>query len=72
MLTTLTSIQDHLSDLYMLGLLRRYEQNQGLNGGQLPEYELDLDPSNGLSRNALSSGHLYSTHTYFLRRTVKE
>lgn len=43
-LTTLKSVQDHLSDLYMLGFLQRYERNQGLNGGQYYEHELDLDP----------------------------
>jgi orc1/cdc6 family replication initiation protein len=43
-LTTLKSIQDHLSDLHMLGFLRRHEQNKGLSGGQYYEYELDLDP----------------------------
>ncbi|SDD49089.1 orc1/cdc6 family replication initiation protein [Natrinema hispanicum] len=44
-LTTLKSIQDHLSDLHMLGFLIRYERNQGLSGGQYYEYELDLDPT---------------------------
>ncbi|MDB2239554.1 hypothetical protein PM026_17525 [Halorubrum ezzemoulense] len=43
-LSTLKRIQDHLSDLYMLGFLRRHEQNKGLSGGQYYEYELDLDP----------------------------
>ncbi|SFT02937.1 orc1/cdc6 family replication initiation protein [Halostagnicola kamekurae] len=43
-LTTLKSIQDHLSDLHMLGFLLRHERNQGLSGGQYYEYELDLDP----------------------------
>lgn len=43
-LTTLKSVQDHLSDLHMLGFLLRHEQNQGRNGGQYYEYELDLDP----------------------------
>lgn len=42
-LTTLKSIQDHLSDLHMLGFLQRFERNEGLNGGQYYEYELDLD-----------------------------
>jgi archaeal cell division control protein 6 len=42
-LTSLKSIQDHLSDLHMLGFLRRNERNQGLNGGQYFEYQLDLD-----------------------------
>ncbi|MDB9235696.1 cell division control protein 6-like protein [Halorubrum ezzemoulense] len=44
-LSTLKSIQDHLSDLHMLGFLRRHEQNKGLSGGQYDEYELDLDPA---------------------------
>ena len=44
-LSTLKSIQDHLSDLHMLGFLRRDEQNKGLRGGQYYEYELDLDPA---------------------------
>jgi Cdc6-like AAA superfamily ATPase len=43
-LSTLKSIQDHLSDLHMLGFLRRHEQNEGLSGGQYYEYELDFDP----------------------------
>ena len=43
-LSTLKSIQDHLSDLHMLGFLCRHEQNKGLSGGQYYEYELDLDP----------------------------
>lgn len=43
-LTTLKSIQGHLSDLNMLGFLHRYERNQGLNGGKFHEYELDLEP----------------------------
>ncbi|GAB3675134.1 orc1/cdc6 family replication initiation protein [Halopiger thermotolerans] len=43
-LTTLKSIQDHLSDLHMLGFLVRHERNKGLSGGQYYEYELDLDP----------------------------
>lgn len=44
-LTTLKSIQDHLSDLHMLGFLQRHERNKGLSGGQYFEYELDLDPA---------------------------
>lgn len=43
-LTTLKSIQDHLSDLHMLGFLKRHEHNQGLSGGQYYEHELNLDP----------------------------
>ncbi|NLV03622.1 orc1/cdc6 family replication initiation protein [Haloferax volcanii] len=42
-LTTLKSIQDHLSDLHMLGFAKRYDRNEGLSGGQYYEYELDLD-----------------------------
>jgi predicted transcriptional regulator len=41
----LKSIQDHLSDLHMLGFLQRHEQDRGLSGGQYYEYELDLDPT---------------------------
>ena len=44
-LSTLKSIQDHLSDLHMLGFLRRHEQNKGLSGGHYNEYVLDLDPT---------------------------
>jgi cell division control protein 6 len=44
-LTSLKSIQDHLSDLHMLGFLRREERNQGLKGGQYFEYQLDMDPA---------------------------
>lgn len=44
-LTTLKSVQDHLSDLQMLGFLHRHERNEGLNGGLYHEHELDLDPS---------------------------
>jgi orc1/cdc6 family replication initiation protein len=44
-LTTLKSIQDHLSDLHMLGFLIRHERNQGVSGGKYYEYELDIDPS---------------------------
>lgn len=43
-LTTLKSIQDHLSDLHMLGFLVRHEHNEGRGGGQYYEYELDLEP----------------------------
>ena len=43
-LTSLKSIQDHLSDLHMLGFLQREERNKGLSGGQYFEYQLDLDP----------------------------
>jgi Cdc6-like AAA superfamily ATPase len=43
-LTTLKSIQNHLSDLYMLGFLRRTDQNHGEGGGRYYEYSLDLDP----------------------------
>jgi len=42
-LTTLKSIQSHLSDLTMLGFLKRTERNEGLSGGYYYEYELDLD-----------------------------
>jgi orc1/cdc6 family replication initiation protein len=41
---TTRSVQDHLSDLYMLGFLRRHDRNQGESGGRYFEYEPDLDP----------------------------
>ena len=44
-LTTLKSVQNHLSDLQMLGFLQRHERNEGLNGGLYHEHELDIDPS---------------------------
>jgi orc1/cdc6 family replication initiation protein len=43
-LTTLKSIQNHLSDLHMLGFLQRSGQNHGEGGGRYYEYRLDLDP----------------------------
>ena len=43
-LTTLKSIQNHLSDLHMLGFLRRTDRNRGESGGRYYEYSLDLDP----------------------------
>jgi Cdc6-like AAA superfamily ATPase len=43
-LTTLKSIQNHLSDLTMLGFLERTEQNEGRAGGAHYQYELILDP----------------------------
>ena len=43
-LTTLKSIQNHLSDLHMLGFLHRTGQNHGERGGRYYEYSLDLDP----------------------------
>ena len=56
-LSTLKSIQDHLSDLHMLGFLRRHEQNKGLSGGQYYEYELDLDPEIVLATRAEIAEH---------------
>lgn len=44
-LTTLKSIQNHLSDLSMLGFITRREKNNGRAGGAYFEYELDLDPA---------------------------
>jgi len=44
-LSTLKSVQDHLSDLHMLGFLVRHERNEGRSGGMYYEYELDLEPS---------------------------
>lgn len=43
-LTTLKSIQNHLSDLHMLGFLQRTDRNRGKSGGRYYEYSLDLDP----------------------------
>ncbi|CAM3002652.1 orc1/cdc6 family replication initiation protein [Halobacterium salinarum] len=43
-LTTLKSIQNHLSDLHMLGFLQRTDRNRGESGGRYYEYSLDLDP----------------------------
>ncbi|MFN1125639.1 hypothetical protein ABCN43_04830 [Halobacterium salinarum] len=43
-LTTLKSIQNHLSDLHMLGFLQRTNRNRGESGGRYYEYSLDLDP----------------------------
>ncbi|EJN56875.1 cell division control protein 6-like protein [Halogranum salarium B-1] len=43
-LTTLKNIQDHLSELHMLGFLSRRDNNQGVSGGQYYEYELDMGP----------------------------
>jgi len=43
-LTTLKSIQNHLSDLTMLGFLERSERNKGRAGGAHYQYELTLDP----------------------------
>jgi len=43
-LTTLKSIQNHLSDLHMLGFLQRTDRNRGKSGGRYDEYSLDLDP----------------------------
>jgi len=43
-LTSLKSVQNHLSDLHMLGFLQREDQNHGEGGGRYYEYEMDLDP----------------------------
>ncbi|MDJ1434796.1 orc1/cdc6 family replication initiation protein [Halostagnicola sp. A-GB9-2] len=42
-LSTLKSIQKHLSDLQMLGFLNRRAENKGRKGGHYYEYQLDLD-----------------------------
>ncbi|MFD1512495.1 orc1/cdc6 family replication initiation protein [Halomarina rubra] len=42
-LTTLKSIQGHLSELHMLGFFSQHERNEGRSGGHYFEYELDLD-----------------------------
>ena len=41
-LSSLKSIQNHLSDLTMLGFLQRYECNDGRSGGYYYEYELTI------------------------------
>lgn len=43
-LSSLKSIQRHLSDLKMLGFLVHEKHNDGSNGGSYHEYELDLEP----------------------------
>ena len=43
-LTTLKSIQNHLSDRHMLGFLHRTDRNRGESGGRYDEYGLGLDP----------------------------
>ena len=42
-LTTVKSIQNHLSDLHTLEFLLQDERNEILGGGQYYEYELDLE-----------------------------
>ncbi|MFD1640940.1 orc1/cdc6 family replication initiation protein [Halohasta litorea] len=55
-LTTLKSIQNHLSDLTMLGFLERTEQNEGRAGGAHYQYELTLDPEIIIdTRNAIEA-----------------
>lgn len=41
-LTTLKSIQNHLSELDMLGFLIRHDRNDGRSGGSYAEYECDF------------------------------
>lgn len=43
-LSTKRSVHNHISDLNMLGFLLQYRRNQGREGGQFYEYELDTDP----------------------------
>lgn len=43
-LSTLKSIQNHLSDLTMLGFLTQTQINEGRGGGVYHEYELDMTP----------------------------
>lgn len=43
-LTTLKRIQNHLSDLHLLGFLRRTGPNRGESGGRYDEYSLGCDP----------------------------
>jgi len=42
-LTTLKSIQNHLSDLHRLGFYKRTDRNRGESGGRYYEYSPDLD-----------------------------
>ena len=42
-LTTLKSIQNHLSNPHMLGFLKRTDRNRGESGGQYYEYSLNFD-----------------------------
>ncbi|MFC5973412.1 orc1/cdc6 family replication initiation protein [Halomarina salina] len=57
-LTTLKSIQGHLSELHMLGFFTQHERNEGRSGGHYFEYELDLDASIVLeTRNDLELGN---------------
>ncbi|EMA10264.1 orc1/cdc6 family replication initiation protein [Haloarcula marismortui] len=57
-LTTLKSIQNHLSDLHMLGFLHRTDRNRGESGGRYYEYGLDLDPEIVLDiRGEIESEH---------------
>jgi orc1/cdc6 family replication initiation protein len=44
-LSTLKSVQKHLSDLKMLGFLSRDEHNDGLSGGSYFTYTLELSPN---------------------------
>jgi hypothetical protein len=48
---------DRLSDLHILGFLRRHERNKDLSGGQYYEYELDLDPTVVLETRAEIAAH---------------
>lgn len=43
-LSTLKSVQNHLSDLTMLGFLTQNQVNEGRGGGVYHEYELDMTP----------------------------
>ena len=53
-LTTLKSIQNHLSDHHMLGFLQRTNRNRGESGIRYDEYGLDLGPEIVLdSRDAI-------------------
>ncbi len=48
-LSTLKSVQNHLSDLEMLGFLARNEHNDGLSGGSYFTYSLELSPEEVLT-----------------------
>ncbi len=58
-LSSMRSVQNHLSDLTMLGFLIRTEQNEGRNGGYYHRYALDLDAESVIeARNKIEESSL--------------
>jgi hypothetical protein len=47
-----------LSDLHILGFLRRHERNEGLSSGQYYEYGLDLDPTVVIKTRTDAAAHI--------------